>query len=156
MGWFLAWQGLQWQAKIAAHTALFKDKTVVTTVTLAQKQYQKTKVGKREVRLNGNLYDIRSSIEKGDSIQLVVYHDKREQALFDLLGTHFSQHESATDDKPRPISLLVAQWLGAAFLPPDVATMPLLTQNQHKALFYWRFPRSSGIHVPPFMPPRKV
>ncbi len=155
MGWFLAWQGVQWQAKIAAHKVLFQENTAVSVVTLTQDFYQQSKVGKREIRLNGNLYDIRSSEVKGDSIRLVVYHDKHEQALYALLGIHFSQLDSATDGKPQPISVLVAQWLGAAFVAPDVVEMPVAEIDQSRAEFHWRFPETSGIHIPPFMPPQK-
>ncbi len=156
MGWFLAWQGLQWRAKIAAHEELFQENTAVTTVSLTQDFYQKIKVGKREVRLNGNLYDIRSSEVKGDSIRLVLYQDKHEQALYTLLGVHFSELDSATNSLPQPMSVLVAQWLGTNFLAPDCVVFPVAELDQNKAVFHWRFPDALGIRVPPFMPPRKV
>jgi len=155
MGWFLAWQGVQWQAKIAAHAVLFEENTAVSSVTLTQNHFQKIKVGKREVRLNGYLYDIRSSEVRGDSIFLVLYHDKHEQALYALLGVHFSQLDGTTDGKPKPISVLIAQWLGAAFLAPYVVAMPVAGADQSTATFYWRFPDTLGIRVPPFMPPKE-
>jgi hypothetical protein len=154
MGWFLAWQGVQWQAKIAAHKALFRENTAFVAVTLTQNHFQKIKADKREVRLNGNLYDIRSSSIAGDSIHLVLYHDKREQALYDLLGVHFSQLDNAATGKPNPVSFLVAQWLGAAFLPPDAIVLPIIVLRQKKAAFHWGHPHTEGIHLLPFIPPR--
>ncbi len=154
MGWFLAWQGVQWQAKIAAHKALFRDNTALVPVTLTQSHFNKIKAGKREVRLNGNLYDIKSRQLKGDSIHLVLYHDKREQALYDLLGIHFSQLENAPNGKANPVSFLLAQWLGAAFLVPEGIALPMNNLALKKAVFHWRFPDAAGMHSPPFLPPK--
>lgn len=145
---------MQWQAKISADKVLFQENTAVTIITVTQDFFEQSKVGKREVGLNGNLYDIRSSEIRGDSIRLELYHDKDEQALYTLLGVHFFEFDSATNSQPQPMSVLVAQWLGADFLAPECVALPLAGLDQNKAVFHWRFPDALGIRVPPFLPPR--
>ena len=92
LGWMLAWQCMQWQAKTAAEALQLQQKTPVRSVILSQDFYRQAKVGAREIRLNGDLYDIHSRELKGDSIRLELHHDKAEQALLSILNTHFKEH----------------------------------------------------------------
>ena len=139
LGWLLTWQAIQWQAKLAAQSALFQEDTPVREDILQQDFFQQSKVGKREIRLEGNLYDIRSSELLGDSIKLVLYHDWHEQMLYSVLGIHFSRLDRSTGSEPQPLSVWVAQWLGSAFILPTEFTITLAERSRGKSCFSLAF-----------------
>jgi hypothetical protein len=157
IGWVLTWQAVHIQAKFAAKTQLFQASTPVHEIVLQRDFFQKSKVDKHEIRLEGNLYDIRSFEWKGDSVRLVLYHDWHEQMLFAILDSHISNLDSAaTGDAPQPLTVWVAQWLGSAFLLPAEASLPICSTLTEKSDFTWRFPRTSACCDAPFTPPREV
>lgn len=145
---------MQWQAKFAAHTVLFQDSTPVRKAVLHKDLFLQSKFDKHEIRLNGNLYDIRSAVWRGDSVKLVLYHDKHEQALYAALGVHFSRLDSSSNTAPKPVAVWAAQWLGSAFLLPDAVPMPVASEQKQASLFEWRFPCALGIRTVLFSPPR--
>lgn len=147
---------MQWHAKFTAQAALFQAKTPVREVVLHKDLFQQSTFGKHEIRLDGNLYDIQRSEWMGDSVTLVLYHDKHEQALYAALGVHFSRLDYSNSTEPKPLAVWTAQWLSAAFLLPDAVLMPVASEQQQVSLFDWHFPCVSGIRPVLFSPPRIV
>jgi hypothetical protein len=150
IGWFLAWQTMQFQAKYAAHKEMFRQGSPIRQLTISQTQYHASKAGKREIRLDGNLYDIRTRVFTNDSVRLELYHDWHEQALFSLLGAHFS-NSSATP----PLHFLIAKWLASPFVLPEPLSLPTLAWRPEKQCFHWK---KTAIERPvgaPFVPPRR-
>jgi hypothetical protein len=156
IGWHLAWQSMEWKATLAAKHALFSTSTPLLRVTLKQAFFEQSRIGKREIRLSGNLYDIKTCAVVGDSVRLLLYHDQHEQALFALLGTHFSYLDHSTGTTPQPLALWAAQWLGQAFLLPQKTPLPEVSFCISVPVFFWCFPHSTGQHSPPFPPPKRV
>jgi len=126
-GWFLASGILQMQAKMAAHATLHRRETPIETVTLAANFLSKIRVGKKEIRLEGRLYDIKSQAINGDSVTLQLYHDRHEEAVLDAVGKLLSPGAGSNAAHSLPLQNWLAKWLGSAFLLP---TMTLeLPQN---------------------------
>lgn len=115
-GWSLASLILQFQAKSAAHIALHRRETPLETVTLAADFLSKIRVGKKEIRFEGRLYDIKNQTVKGDSVTLQLYHDKHEEAVLDAVGKLLSP--SGGSDAALPLQIWLAKWLVTAFVPP--------------------------------------
>ena len=122
-GWFLASGILQMQAKTVAHFTMHCRETPLETVTLASSFLSKIRVGKKEIRLEGRLYDIKNQIINGDSVTLQLYHDRHEEAVLDAVGKLLSPDTAHS----LPLQNWLAKWLSSTFLLP---TMTLeLSQN---------------------------
>lgn len=124
VGWFAASGILQWQAKSAAQRAMHRSATVLHTVTLSLEHLARIRVDKKEIRLEGRLYDIKSQHITGDSAVLQIYHDRKEEALLAAIGQLL--RPGSPDNGALPLQGWLARWLGAVFLPP--ATMPVLPE----------------------------
>jgi hypothetical protein len=134
-GWFLACGILQFQAKKVAHIALDLPETPLQTVTIPADLLPKIRVGKKEIRLDGRLFDIKNQTVKGDSIRLTLYHDRREQAVLDALGSLLSLGDGSNTAHSLPLQSWLAKWLGSAFLLP-VATALALPMDEFFAHFF--------------------
>jgi hypothetical protein len=156
LGWLLAWQAMQWQAKSAARSALFQEDSPVQTLVLQQDFFKQSSVGKGEIRLEGNLYDVRSKEYVGDSVRLVLYHDWHEQLLYSLLGGHFSRLDESAAGASEPLSMWVAQWLGLTFVAPTNPVITLAERIPEKPFFTWKGGYSFEFAAPPFTPPKIV
>ncbi|MCE7921581.1 MAG: hypothetical protein DYG98_00835 [Haliscomenobacteraceae bacterium CHB4] len=133
-GWFLVGGVLQFQAKQVAHIAMDLPETPLKIVTLHWDVIQKIRVGKKEIRLNGNLYDIKKQTVSGDSATLTLYHDRHEQAVMDALSGVFS---AAPVTGSLPLHQWLAQWLGAAFLlPPAASGIPAIPGEFFSPIFH--------------------
>lgn len=136
---------LQMQAKTVAHFTMHRRETPLETVTLAANFLSKIRVGKKEIRLEGRLYDIKSQAVKGDSVTLQLYHDRHEEAVLDAVGKLLSPSAGSNAAHSLPIQNWLAQWLGSAFVLPTLIlellrnrceifsphfhVLPLLAQN---------------------------
>lgn len=126
--WSLAWSILQYQAKTAAHTALHREETSLRTATIAFDFLSQIRVGKKEIRLDGKLYDIKNQTITGDSVKLLLYHDRHEEALLDGLGSLFMSGDSNSGAAQMPnLENWLAKWFGTTFLLPEA---PNLTARQ--------------------------
>lgn len=132
-GWLLVGGMMQFQAKSAAHIAMDLPQTPLINVTLPLNVIQQIRVGKKEIRLNGNLYDIKRQTVSGDSATLILYHDRHEQAVVDALSGIL-----AASPVTASLSLhhWLAKWLGAAFLPPLAAPEIRLHHGEFSARFF--------------------
>lgn len=136
-GWFLALGVLQIQAKNTARFAMHQRETPLETVTLAASFLQKIRVGKKEIRLEGRLYDIKNQTFKGDSVALVLYHDKHEEALLDAAGKLLSPSGGSNAAHSLPLQNWLAKWLGSAFLIPSRPVLPIYSEQISAVSFHY-------------------
>ncbi|HNL11286.1 MAG TPA: hypothetical protein PKM44_12290, partial [Turneriella sp.] len=85
-GWFMAWHIARQEARQIARTAAPPADRRLYRITLSLRNLEQARVDKKEIRLNGHLYDIRSLEQHGDSATVSLYHDTREEALFSALA----------------------------------------------------------------------
>ena len=153
VGWLLAWKGLQFGARIEAKQALFQKVNTTDGVgedantgngdaktgnedaktgnrdadvsqgTFHKNFIQKIKVGRKEIVLNGQLYDYRILSESSDSVCLALYHDKHEQALLFALGQVFKSGEDSKIPSSTPLALWLSKLLGSDFLLSEKSTV---------------------------------
>ena len=114
---------------------------------------QKIKVGRKEIVLNGQLYDYRILSESSDSVCLALYHDKHEQALLSALGQVFKSGEDSKIPSSTPLALWLSKWLGSDFLLPEKSILFLKPeprfqkQNFTNLSFSTQF--APGVFTPP-------
>ena len=136
-GWMLSWQAMQFHAKISADIAVSLSETPSLHLTLSTTMFQRVRIDRKEIRLDGNLYDIRSAIFTGDSVHLELYHDKREQALFALLKPHVSFLTDYSPTQIPPLAAWAAQWLVTPFTVPVTPVIGIFSEEVYTSQFYW-------------------
>ena len=122
-GWLTAWQVAHLEARFSAQQILFQNNTPVSSITLLAADLPALQVGKREIWLDGRLYDIRSTHTLGDSVRLELYHDPQEEQLFKVLSQVLSSDQQAPS-APSALQTWLAKWLGASFLVPQPPACP--------------------------------
>ncbi|MEN9414292.1 MAG: hypothetical protein RLZ62_596 [Bacteroidota bacterium] len=152
-GWMLAWQAMQVNAKIRAEKAVTRLENSSLHLTLSIGLFQRVRVDRKEIRLDGNMYDIRSALFTRDSVHLELYHDKREQALFALLEPHISFLADYSAAQASPVAVWAAQWLVTSFVVPDRPVPFFLLEQDRTDCFHWfRYcpeAPSAGLFQPP-------
>lgn len=153
-GWMLSWQAMRFHAKIGANIAVSSPETPSLHLTLSVSLFKRVRIDRKEIRLDGNMYDIRSARYDSDSVHLELYHDKREQALFALLKPHISFLTDYSPAQTPPLAAWAAQWLVTPFVVPPVPVVRVFFEKEHIARFYWlgSFPQAPSADV--FQPPR--
>ena len=153
VGWLLAWQGLQFGARIEAQRVLFQGKNSIPERSFQQAFFQKIKIGRKEIRLDGQLFDFRILSETSDSVRVALFHDRHEQALLSTLGLVFQTEDNPNNPAIPPMVLWLAKWLGSAFLLPEKPSFspgfePRFQQQSFTALFFMaQF--APGVFAPP-------
>lgn len=153
-GWMLAWQAVQFHAKISADIAVSLPETPSLHLTLSTRLFQRVRIDRKEIRLDGNLYDIRSAVFTGDSVHLELYHDKREQALFALLKPHVSFLSDYSPIQAPPIAAWAAQWLVTPFIVPTAPVVSIFPEETCACRFYWIGYFPDALPADFFQPPR--
>ncbi len=137
VGWLLAWQGFQYVAGIDGQRALGQIENGLTEATFHRDFFQSIKLEAEEIRLNGQLFDYRILAKKGDSLQVVLYHDRKEEALFGFLGMVLQAEKSGNDLRSMPVAIWLAKWLGTAFLLPErPALLPSSTRPLNELIVF--------------------
>lgn len=134
-GWFLAWGILQYQAKTAAFVALSRKETTFQTFTFSAQRLHTMRVGKKEIRYEGRLYDIKSQVARGDSVELLVYHDRHEERLIKTLGSLFLTDKDTGPAQSSALFLWLARCLGMVFLPPSVPGISIVDNTFRRPCF---------------------
>lgn len=153
-GWQLAWTYRQSEARRNAARVMELDQTAFRHVTLHTTQFQKARLNRKEVRLEGKLYDIRTLRIKGDSVCLELYHDHHEEHLLHRLTKLLTAGHNHSDQ-------LLGNWLakivGQAFLPALPTHFPVVFgEMEHgPAVFRFFWPLSLDRTAPPHGPPRQ-
>ncbi|MCE2821122.1 MAG: hypothetical protein ACK5FV_14495 [Bacteroidota bacterium] len=153
-GWMLSWQAMQFHARISADIAVSLPETPSLHLTLSTTMFQRVRIDRKEIRLDGNLYDIRSAIFTGDSVHLELYHDKREQALFALLKPHVSFLTDYSPTQTPPLAAWAAQWLATPFTVPESPVIGFFSKEVYISQFYWLGYLPDAPPADFFQPPR--
>ncbi|MEO0007728.1 MAG: hypothetical protein RJA20_1924 [Bacteroidota bacterium] len=153
-GWMLAWQAMQVHAKIMAERAVARPVNPSLRLTLSIGLFQRVRVDRKEIRLDGNMYDIRSAVFTRDSVHLELYHDKREQALFALLEPHISFLADYSSTQASPVAVWAAQWLVIPFVVPDQPIPVFLLEQDRTDCFHWFRYCPEAPSAGHFQPPR--
>ncbi|MFN0213338.1 MAG: hypothetical protein ACKVT2_03715 [Saprospiraceae bacterium] len=152
VGWLLAWQGMLLITKIEAHQTLAQGGSTVREMIFHKNFIEKSKVGKKEILVNGQLFDFRILSETDDSLRVVLYHDQHEEALLTALGQVFKSEDSSNFCQ-KPVALWLAQWLGSAFLMPenplDLSSLAPNFQAQIFSSLFFVAQSAPGVFVPP-------
>lgn len=153
LGWLMAWKGLQFGAKMEAHKALKANGNTLLKRTFHKDFIQKVKVGRKEILLNGQLFDYRVLADSGDSLTLSLFHDQKEQALFSLLGHVFKSGADVGDSAPSHLGLWLANWLSLVFLPTENpildSTLALLCLKLNFATSFFKAQAVPCVFAPP-------
>ena len=152
VGWLVAWHTARWEARFSAQQVLFEENTPVSTLTLPAAALPALRIGKREIRYAGRLYDIRSAQPLGDSVRLELYHDQHEEALFNALGTLLSPPRDASSP-PSPVLSWLAKWLGATFVMPDTLGLSVWAELAQPPLLFSAKPLTAQQEPGVFGPP---
>jgi hypothetical protein len=87
------------------------------TITLSLTDWKSARIDKKEIRLSGLMYDVRSSKIQGDSIKLVVVRDEKEECLLALGHRFFHQNNQPTTHHSTRLAIL--QFFNIPFLVPQ-------------------------------------
>lgn len=91
-------------------------------------------IGKREIRLADHVYDVLDQIPQGDSVRLELYHDQKEEALFQTLSSLLSTDHSTA----LPLRTWLLQWMGGVYLLPESPVLPRRLDTQVISCFHYR------------------
>ncbi len=153
VGWLLAWQGLQFGAKIEAQKALFQGGNTLRECTFQKDFIQNIKVGRKEIILNGQLYDYQILLETADSVHVALYYDHHEHILLSALGQIFKSGEDEKIPSSKPSALWLAKCLGSTFLVPEKpivsSSAKPLFQRQHFAALLFAAQSAPSVFAPP-------
>lgn len=151
IGWLLAWQILQWEAGYTARERLNRQETDLRTIRVSKDFFQQNRIGEREIRLNGELFDIRSIENLSDTLSMTLYHDQAEEALFDALGSRLNRPSDAAS---QPLTNWLLDSFSLVFIIPAGPVLPESVPG--KTAFTWHFGFDSIAPAPLFIPPRTV
>jgi hypothetical protein len=110
-GWQLAWQAARGDARAAAQQAVARRDTPFETLRLGRGQLDALRIEPHEIVLHGRLYDIRREMAlPGDSVEVELYHDVREEKLLHRLNDLLAPTDAAASGLPDARHWLL-QWL---------------------------------------------
>ncbi len=154
IGWLMAWDVARMEVHSSVQRVLAQNNPPVSSFTLALHDLPAFRVGKKEVRISGHLYDIRSMHPQGDSVRLELYHDRHEEQLFKMLGLMLLQEDNEYSPY-HSIQIWLAKWLGSSFLMPQQPLLPQTTAAvlSHRAIFNFLSPAAQAIPGTSYPPP---
>ncbi len=135
----------------------FRNETAeTTTITLSINDWKSARIDKKEIRLLGLMYDVRSSKIQGDSIQLVVVRDHKEERLLALGHRFFYQKDEPSTHHSARVEIF--QLFNIPFLvPQDLAPhFTIITDKCSKIKYplwieFWSSSFSDTRGLPPWV-----
>lgn len=100
----------QMQELLLSDTTLFED------MTMTKEAYLQSRVDKKEIRLNGQMYDVKSVVFKGDIVALKVINDKDEERVIQKIDKHVNHNQRDKKTSNRFLQLLTANYLLSEFM----------------------------------------
>lgn len=126
-GWFAAWHAAWTNVRREAQSAILHPDSGQFRTRISLEKFAAIRLKDREIRIGDQFFDIRSEQILGDSIDLELYRDMREESLFSALDQLLGFSSMASDSPlPAPLQVLLLQWLQPAFLLPEGAVCPAI------------------------------
>ncbi|MBN8677724.1 MAG: hypothetical protein J0M29_05830 [Chitinophagales bacterium] len=151
-GWLMAWQCMHWNVRLEARRILFAGEDLPER-SFSKNYFDGIRVGRKEIRLDGHLYDYRKVSETADSIRVALYHDRHEEALFSTLDQLFQTGGFNGKSTVPALIKWLAQSLGACYMPPGDIILPFsstLAFSRPVFLTYsWGAQFAPGVFAPP-------
>src|SRR5688572_16924686 len=76
-------------------------------LVLTKDQFQNSLVDDKEIFLNGKMYDIKETRFNKDTVELIAYHDVKEDGLISIIENFFDRENSGNDFAVKVLKLLV-------------------------------------------------
>ena len=121
-GWILLWQMAQSNARQQAAWQMAKDVNSLEHIQLSKDALAAARVGRKEIRIDGRMYDIHSQRFFADSVHLLVYRDHAEESILKRIGSYFSSKDSQSGAL---FQGLWSKWAGWAYLVPLVPMLEM-------------------------------
>ncbi len=134
VGWYIVWCGAMVEAKSSAEKTFSAAQAPLQHLTISAADLAKLWVGKQEIRLAGQMYDVLGQVPQGDSVCLELYHDRPEEALLQTLSSLLSTERSTA----LPLRTWLLQWIGGVYLLPESPVLPQLFDIPTVVCFHYR------------------
>lgn len=155
VGWMGIWKTFHLQARWEAFHSTYRASPTEVQLTLSRHELQGMQVGPTEVIYWGNLYDVRSRKSQGDSVTLLLHHDKKEQLLLSLLKPQLRGSTDWGHTPGSPLTHWAAQW----FSHPYELSVNIVWLNftflQSNSSFSWHLFLPKPPRKKFFQPPRR-
>ena len=155
LGWLTVWGLARQEARRHARAAL--EVTTLERITIELGTLEQLRVDKHEIRLNGRLYDIRSSTIHSDSVTLELYHDIREEQLYAVLGTLLSpvllSPGAPLSGAPAQAFAWLFKWMQTVYLMPEGFGVPGQPEGRTISFFLYRIMLQQICLILPDQPP---
>jgi hypothetical protein len=96
-GLYLVYRFQQFQAREEMRESLLNGQASLQTIHLSLDEYQNSKTDEKEIILSGKLYDIKSIRFQGNTAELVVTHDKKEEGVLGKIK-RYMENKHLPDD----------------------------------------------------------
>ncbi len=98
-GFYFGFFHTQWQIKKEVRKAIkHADQTQLERFEFTEAEFENIKVGKDEIRLKNNLYDIKLKESKNGWVTVWVKHDKEESELLSFFLGYFTEDDPPNDN----------------------------------------------------------
>ena len=87
---------------------LESSSTKFETLVLTTEQFQSARKNDKEIFVDGKIYDIKETHHHATSVELIAYHDSREESLITLIEKFFDTENSGDDFSVQVLKLLVS------------------------------------------------
>lgn len=138
---------LQLNVKHQISEVLKNPETKFDKITLSHEEYRKVRLDNREINLEGKLFDIKEITFFEDRVELLAYHDTKEEGLISLVENFFSPENSKNEYTIQVLKLFLSVF---TFEKQSIDfTLPVYsdTYGSYLQVYYHSFPED--IYSPP-------
>ena len=94
---------------------LNSNKTQFQKITLSLSDYQKNKINAHEISIKGKMYDVKSTHISGDSLELLVVNDSKEENILEKI----KEFKQETSGQNHSLHNQLKQLLSLTYLSPN-------------------------------------
>jgi hypothetical protein len=151
-GWILLWTLAQSNAHQQAQKTIAGEDVTYEHLRISVSQLRAYSINRREIRINGALFDIKSQHIFGDSVQLELYRDHHEESVVQRIHAFF---QSQSDASGILFHNLWGTWLEWNYLLPSLFRLIPKTVMQCRPALAWIDPLPARIFLDNIAPPPK-
>lgn len=127
------------------------------TIVLSQADFQQVKVNAYEIRIDGDMYDIKQREQIGDSIRLVLKKDHHEQYFQNTITKLVKIGSGESSKTTYPLAMWVIKGLFSTFILPQTPEIRFYSKQMvQRAVFIYRKTVFPIVHPVPTPPPQQA